>query len=446
MQPRSLIPLLVALLAFAARAQVPRYVTLPLNVAVASPTDLAHTLFPSGKRFRIVGAQAALFYGEGHLLYGFDVAGFQSRWREDARGAVVCGIKSLVNGDLTGAQAAGVINETNGSAFGAQAAGFVNWTDGAFGGIQAATIFNRTGGAFYGFQTTGALGVVGGDAYGFQLAPLYTRIGDDLVGLQIGAGLNIISSDLLGFQTPGLFNYIGGDMTGGQLAVGGAAIGADALGAQLAGLFAHCGGSFTGIQASALFNNVNGDLLGAQAGVFNRAVFVPFGVQVGVLNSAARHNGLPIGVVSVVKNAPRYFETSVTDSRFVDFAYRSGNRFFYNYVALGARADTYLRWSVSYGLGLRFRYRELEVDLGARSRHVIEDRLFSTDLNFLHTVALDIGYPVARHTRILLSPTFNLWQSRLHDGGELSVIDGTLETEGDVWLRSWFGFSIGLRY
>ena len=129
-------------------------------------------------------------------------------------------------------------------------------------------------------------------------------------------------------------------------------------------------------------------------------------MQVGVVNVNDEFDGLPVAVVTHVKDAPSHLELSIDASQFIDVAYRSGSKRVYNYFALGVRADSYFRRSFSYALGYRFPGKKLSIDVGARSRYVHEDRFFTTELNLLHTVGVLFAYPLSpqKNPRSLRSP------------------------------------------
>ncbi|MBD3409544.1 MAG: hypothetical protein GF419_04990 [Ignavibacteriales bacterium] len=281
-----------------------------------------------------------------------------------------------------------------------------------------------------GITVCGLRSVVEGDVSGFQTAGLVNQTGGSVGGFQTGGIYNAAGGDVTGFQTGGVYNGVGGDVSG----------------VQVGGVFNDVNGSFKGVQVGGFYNEIDGEFQGVQLGAVNRVANATAAVQVGVVNVNDEFDGLPVAVVTHVKDAPSHWELSIDASQFIDVAYRSGSKRVYNYFALGVRADSYFRWSFSYGLGYRFPGKKLSIDVGARSRYVHEDRFFTTELNLLHTVGVLFAYLLSPQLSVTFEPTINLWQSVIHDGKDIAPYTGSPNSYDDVWTRSWFGATLGVRY
>lgn len=147
---------------------------------------------------------------------------------------------------------------------------------------------------------------------GLQLQLAADWVDGDMAGVQLAAVSNIDTANATGLQLAGIANYVRGEFTGVQFA----AVNYNGAfkGLQLGG-FNYDKGISWGLQlglANASVNEFHGwslsavnyaeRMFGLQFGLINIAAESGRGVQIGVFNSAAKYNGVQIGVLNIIGN------------------------------------------------------------------------------------------------------------------------------------------------
>lgn len=280
------------------------------------------------------------------------------------KGVELGGFANVLKADLHGVQAAGFLNANLGQSQGGQFAGFANFSIKEFNG---------------GIQASGFLNIVGADA----------KI------LQTAGFMNIVNGKTLGMQAAGFGNLSRGF-----------------TGAQLSGFSNFNFGEFKGLQASGFANFNTGSIKGGQiSGFLNFATDVN-GFQIGIINySKTIKNGIPIGLISIVKDGYRQFEFGGNESFYSSLSYKTGHRKLYNILSAGASINNNkIFWGFGYGIGSSFQIgKKSALQIELVSYHVNEDEAFTDHLNSLNKLNLSFSYPLSKSIDFYLGPNFNVF-------------------------------------
>jgi hypothetical protein len=277
------------------------------------------------------------------------------------------GLMNIDRGNVQSFQAAGLINAVGGNVHGIQLAGWGNITKGNSSGIIAGGIFN-----------------IGTDVKGIQLAGIFNlnlSYPDSFTNLKIN---HFLQDTVDGIQAAGIFNMNAGHTEGIRLAglfnAGNTNNGFQAAGlfnanhgiskgANIAGLFNMLNDSTSGTDISALFNISREHKEGMQlAGLFNTSQGTMKGIQlstlfnfseshkgtqIALLNIADSMDGIPIGLISVVKHGYHKIEVFGDDLFYTQLAYRTGVPLFHNIFSAGVDLTNRVSglWNVGYGIG-----------------------------------------------------------------------------------------------
>ncbi|MCB0644461.1 MAG: hypothetical protein KDC44_22610, partial [Phaeodactylibacter sp.] len=239
--------------------------------------------------------------------------------------------------------------------------------------------------------------------------------------------------------------------------------GGSVTGLQFAGLFNTNKGK-SDIQAAGLFN-VGQDVRIAQMAAFMNIAHKVSGVQIGLINVADSVGGASIGLLNIIRHGYNHLDLSYDNAITGNVGLRLGSRHFYNIFQGGARwensffpkfkteNDPFTHWTFGYGIGTA-------ITLGTRStmnlevvaNHVNEGMHFTKDLNLLNQFRLIVDRKLFGGVRIFGGATFNLMVSKYYDPdtGQLgsTIVPYTWEnySTGSADIRSWLGFTAGLRF
>ncbi|ATB47557.1 caspase family protein [Corallococcus macrosporus] len=319
---------------------------------------------------------------------------------------------NLASDQVDGLQLAVGANVVRGDLLGAQVAVGGNWAHGKAEGVQAAVGLNVA-------RSSGNLG---------QLAVGANISGTSLAGAQLAAGGNWTAGSVDGLQVAAGLNRVKDRLSGLQLAAG-MNWAAEARGAQVS------------------LVNVGGDVRGAQVGLVNVAGRMR-GLQLGLVNvSREMESGVPVGLVSLVRDGQFHVEAFGNDFNYANTALKMGSRHFYTTLVVGmgtaegARGPSH--WSLGLGLGAHLPFTErffLDVD-------AVSNTLYGWNMKFegnrlVHQLRLVAGFQVARDLALIGGPTLNV----MHDvnGEPVSNVSRLARpAPGDVLL--WPGVQVGLR-
>lgn len=343
-------------------------------------------------------------------------------------------------------------------------------------------VFWGTNGGVDGLEVGGLYNKIINDVEGVQIAGVGSQVGGDVVGTQVGGVFNVNKGKVQGVQAAGVFN-IAGETQAIQAAGLFNISHGDAAGLQASGLFNISRGKAEGLQVASLFNksqgftrsqisglfNTAGDVEGGQvSALFNKAKRVD-GFQVALINVADTVNGVPVGLLNIVKNGYNRLELSSNDALFANAALKLGAYSFYNIFKAGLRWDMQEQagtagaveetlaysWGLGYGIGTTKRFTpNLMMNVEATCMHINELERWTKSVNLLNQLSLTLGYNgTDRKTSFFAGPVANLMVSRLADPetGELGsrVIDPsyTLAEGGqNTHLRFWVGVQGGIRF
>lgn len=387
------------------------YVKVPFNLGLwpgISTGDLwaeeaGHKkIYNTGFALSLVGMRAA-------RLRGMDLAGIFSIYSEGVQGVQASGIFNIVNGNITGLQAAGIFSIVNGD----------------FKGIQGNGIFGVQNGNFKGIQATGIFNIQNGDFAGIQGTSIF----------------NIQNGDFRGAQFNGVFGVQNGDFTG----------------AQFSEVFNIQNGDFTGAQVSGIFNILSGGFRGFQASLINITGYFDRGVQVGLVNVAENHNGVPVGLVTIVKDVPFSYDVWYDNLRFVNIGLRSGNDDYYNLISVGRRLESDINYyTLGAGFGRKVYLNEYwNLDVGLNVAKLLNKNFKdgkyehfiwkNSQLGYISRINLVFRYGMRYRDRgsIFLGPTINVWYSKLAEE-DITRNLWVDKKENNYFLRVWPGFVVGV--
>lgn len=323
-------------------------------------------------------------------------------------------------------------------------------------GVEIGGFANINRDHMYGVQVAGFGNIVGDDAAGVQIAGFGNIVGDNAHALQLAGFGNIAGGKVYSGQIAGFANIAGGAVGGVQLAGFGNIAGGKVGGGQIAG-FGNIGGHVNGLQLAG-FGNIADNVNGAQvSSVINIAGHVK-GLQLGLVNISEEMDGIPVGLISIVKkDGYRKLDISTSESLNAQVAYKMGVDHFYNIFAVGGRFTEELDYfSFGYGIGTQFNpfNNSIVANLEAMSWHVNEGyERWMTDLNLLNQVKFTLGIPFMNEAFTLYAgPSYNVMVSQteraleLNETGIAPLWTFQDQVYGRTRIQQWVGMNVGLRF
>ncbi len=358
------------------------------------------------------------------------------------------GIGNIVEENAGVMQAAGIFNIVGGNYNGIQSAGVFNSVEGTFKGIQISRVFNKAQ-SFHGFQSTGVFNIVQEDARFVQMSGVSNITGGHFQGIQ-GAGVFSKANTLQGVQASGVFN-LSGKTEGAQIA-GVFNVANKTPGLQVASVF-NLADSINGTQVAGVFN-VADTINGVQiAGVFNKAKFFR-GVQIGLINVADSCQGVPLGLVNIIRKGYNKLELSANEMLEVNMAYRGGIKAFHSIISAGIIPEDLDKpfWSVGVGLGSSFRYSDgasLEVEILSKK---ISKGSYIAYKNNLTSLGTGIDWYINPKLSVYSGITFNMYLANTdcdyyedHFSKIMPYTFSDSDFNGNKNLKTWLGFKFGVR-
>lgn len=345
----------------------------------------------------------------------------------------------------------GVSGGVNGFEFG----GFHNTTKGDMCGFQVGGFGNVTTGISKGLQFGGLYNINLNLARGVQVAGISNVIRGPSKGVHFGGISNFVTNESWAFQAGGIANVTPGGNHGLQIAGITNVNGKEGEGSQLAGIANVNYGRPSAFQAAGIANISTNGIKGAQiAGILNYTKKLN-GFQLALINLAdTLEKGVPLGLISIVKNGYYAFEIEANDAFWINATYKMGVPKLYNIWTVGFQhQDGNEMWGVGLGLGSLMQVGKnwgLNFDLTAT--HINENEWWTEELNLLNRLKfnawIDLG-PL----QIYGGPSLNVHVSNLENeegqpGGNL--IDPGLsffnETHEETRTIVYPGFNLGLRF
>lgn len=209
------------------------------------------------------------------------------------------------------------------------ASGFGNFIKYNGNGLVASGFGNIIGENAEGAQLAGFINFVKNDSRGFQTAG-FTNITGSAEGVQVAGFANLNTRSIRGAQLAGFMNLT--KTLDGCQAAGFTNLAKDGEGVQVAG-FGNNAKDIDGVQVAG-FYNVAEDVHTQVAGFINVAKSVN-GVQVGFIN-IADSSDYPVGIINISKKGEKSLGITVDDNLTTMATFRSGGRYLYGIVGIGA--------------------------------------------------------------------------------------------------------------
>jgi hypothetical protein len=340
---------------------------------------------------------------------------------------------------------------------GFEASGFGNIENDFVNGAQFAGFFNIVKNEVHGAQFAGFTNLTAGYVKGAQFAGYVNVVADSVEAGQFAGFVNVNTGKTKGVQAAGFVNEVTNDIHA----------------AQLAG-FVNYAHNVKGVQLAGFVNLAMGDVNGFQGSGFVNVAQNVKGVQLSIINIADSIDGVPIGLLSIVrKNGYRRVEVWSSETLQANVAFKTGVEKFYNIFAFGMQyAGEEFRWGGGYGIGTNFYSGKVfsmnldllsfyiqEEDEKYRTENIINNdgetlTIYDSDVNLLNYLRLGLNFQLANHLSIFVAPTFNVMVSEVKniETGEIgsnlppswTVYDKTFDNRTNV--KMWPGFNAGLRF
>lgn len=306
-----------------------------------------------------------------------------------------------------------------------------------------------------------------GDVKYGQFAGLFNTVGGKTNGVQMAGLGNLTRRQVTGGQFAGLFNANLDSVNAAQLAGLFNVNGRASQGVQAAGLFNVQPSHYQGSQIAGLFNVATHQMHGAQvAGILNFAHNIN-GVQVGLINYADSIRGIPLGLMSIVSKGYHKIEFSADEVFYLNAAFRTGVRQFYNILTAGLKPESLDGslspssptptqenvWSFGYGIGTApkiTKWMYLNFDLTAN--HVNKGR-FTNSTSLLSKLYLGVDFQLAKSFSITAGATLNGYLSDpTYTENPVLFTDFTPSirkvhtfSNGND-MKMWWGAKVGIRF
>ena len=332
------------------------------------------------------------------------------------KGVEVGGLLNVVKNEIHGLQVGGLGNIVGGVGTGWQIGGLFNYDVNQFKGVQIGGLMNYVTDTVSGVQIGGLTNILTGTVKGIQVSGLTNIVTKNCDGWQISGLLNLTLKDVKQVQIAGLVNY-----------------GRDVEGVQIAGLVNMARMGNSGVQIAGLLNYAT-EVNGLQLGLIN------------VSNTVER--GVPVGLFSYVQQGYHLFELSGNEIFYVNAAFKSGTRSFYNFVQFGVGSDYKLQGS--YGIGTIFTLKKkLSMNIDASAGfvyHPIDTVYHGLLLKF--NPALE--YRFVKHFALFIGPAYNFFLFPKGDPSAtsrgLSFYDFYFKSTENASIQMWIGGVFGVRF
>ncbi len=363
------------------------------------------------------------------------------------------------NGGLSG----NVINDYSFNLFGGYSLGNRKFE---FGGL-----FNANRGDVSGVQIAGLANGVIGRTEAVRLAGLLNLSAGIVDGTQIAGLANVGLTSTKGSAVAGVANVSLGDQRGAYLAGVANVSTGEAGPAQVAGFANFSQGQFRGAQVAGFANvatstlngaqvsgfaNVTEDVNGAQLASFVNVARDVKGTQIGLFNYARSVRGVPVGLLSVVAKGYHKLEVSADEIFYLNLAFRTGVRHFYNIVTVGAKPhsfdDEQTFWTFGYGVGTAPKLTKwLSLNVDVTASQIVYGKI--EKINLLNKVYTGLDFHLTKNFSVFGGVTLNGHVTdrfygeypELFTDYEPSIIrQRTLNDDLD--LRMWWGGKVGIRF
>jgi hypothetical protein len=270
------------------------------------------------------------------------------------------------------------------------------------------------------------------------------------ISLNILFGLN---GGVNGAELGGVFNFNKGDVKWAQLAGVSNINAGDTSGVQLAGVFNINTGDTSGVQSAGVFNVNLKDFSGFQIGVLNYSRKLR-GVQLGVVNITGNsEEGVPIGLVNIVKDGHSELEMTGGDVIYLNLNYKMGVERFYSIIKAGISSfnDSPV-YTAGLGFGGILRISEkhkISIDVST-SNIVYNNNWLGGKTNILNKLDLNYRFEFLPNFSLLIGPSVNVYVTEEVVNGKYNTLNVpyTLYSDGSSGtnVSIWIGANAGLSY
>lgn len=350
--------------------------------------------------FNLIGG-----YSKG--LEGVEFSGIFNVTEENADGFQFAGVTNVVLGNTAGFQIAGVVNATMKNVDGAQLSGAVNYVGGNVDGTQLSGNVNVCGGKMRGLQASG----------NFNLAK------DSVKGIQVTGGINIAMKDVKGVQASGIGNLAMGDVDG--------------------------------VQVSGAVNIAKGTTKGTQIGLINYANGLN-GIQFGLVNVVdSIEKGIPIGLLSIVKNGYHRFEFEGSRNKFGAVTFKTGVKNFYNMVSFATNyGGKVYYFGLGYGVGTYIKLgTRTGINLDVTAYQLKDNNFDRFEFRHLDRLKANVNFRIGKQLEIFAGPNLNIltFESELNTRNEFTnhfdANESIYEYNGDqISVHIYPGVDFGFRF
>jgi hypothetical protein len=325
-------------------------------------------------------------------------------YSKGVKGFEIGSLVNIVKENVTGVQLGGFGNMVGGKVRGAQISGFYNVNSKSIKGLQASGFANTSLDSLTGAQLTGFANILRGKMSGAQISGFYNMTTHNVTGLQLAGFANTTWLDVKLLQVAGFAN-IGRNVTGMQLSGFANVARGRVDGLQLAG-FANFAQQVNVAQISGFMNIAYKVIKGIQfAPGLNIAGKVK-GLQMGLVNYSDSTSGLSIGFLSIVRKGFHQLELSGNDRFFVEAAFKTGTKRFYNSFTGGFNAKNPEQFYIGCGFGSETQgKRRLYVGIDFTAAETFNGKVsFDTTFHNWMRVHPYIGIRLFKHSGISLGP------------------------------------------
>lgn len=299
---------------------------------------------------------------------------------------------------------------------------------------QIAGLFNIVGDTMKGFQAAGFMNQTMKTVTGVQAAGFVNYAGKQLTGVQAAGFLNSVIDSVRGVQAAGFINMATKEVAGTQVAG-----------------FINYAQKVKGAQVSGFFNVAPVSVTGAQVSGFLNYSKNSYGTQIGVINIADSSNACPIGIFSFVVHGFHKLEVSANEVTYLNLAFKTGNKKFYNTLMAGINPDINNRYySIGYGIGHEFTTsKKTGIDLELSCQYLAEywdtyNGLYKINLNFAYQPSKSFGITFGPSLNVLYmdDPRADLFVSNTIPALNMPALNITDRND----FREWIGFHAGVRF
>lgn len=320
-------------------------------------------------------------------------------------------------GGIHGAEFTGLVSVLKSEMNGVQFSGFGHVVLGESRGAQFAGFFTIDIKKVHGWQFAGFMNLTGNEMKGLQCAGFTNIVTDSLLGVQISGFGNVTTKQAKGFQAAGFGNYT----KGGKVSQASGFINispGNIKGLQITGFSNITAGNMTGLQMSGAININANHLKGTQiSGLFNFTKIL-HGVQIAPFNyTDSLEKGVPIGVLSFVRNGYMTAEFNATETLYGVFSFKTGVRQFYNILSTGiAYRHDMIIWGWGYGLGGMIPLTDAwNLSIEGLCYQMNEGEWFTNRLNLLNKLTITASWKIANHLNLFGGLSWNVTVSDITD-------------------------------